>query len=215
MSYYQASKAFNHAVDLDALDQLALNNFQAKEKQLSMMKNLLDELSGLIGGYNSSKIDFIATKLQEQGFGCKQLKKACEIIPERLDKFPSFKDLKSVLKESSQRKEEYKRDAQIDKDQKRCEMIKKLFLSKASQEKLTRYVEWWLKEVYNLTKEKIPLDSVYDLYEMPALFDWYDCFGEWNLEKIKSLANKKNEYLIDRNENNLSREAMWLNKNEV
>lgn len=213
MSYYRASHSLNHVEDLDALDQLAKTNYNAKEKQLSMMKNLLDEVSGVIGGYNSSKIDAICNRLQEQGYGCSQVKHACRIIPERCDKFPSFKDLKSIIKEFGEKKKEYERDTQVDKDRNRYNKIKKLFLEKADQEKLTKYVEWWLKEVYGLTQDKIPLGSVLDLYEMPALFDWYDNYGQWNLDRIKLTAKKKDDYILKQKELNRPLEAIWLNKN--
>jgi hypothetical protein len=214
MSYYQATRNLNHVEDVNALDQLAKTNYSAKEKQLSMMKNLLDELSGLIGGYNSSKIDAIAIKLQEQGYGCVQLQKACKIIPERLDRFPSFKDIKSVLKEFNNKEKEYIRDPQNQLDQDRYTGIKNLFLSKANQEKLTYYVAWWLKEVYELTPEYLPDDISIISFEMPALFDWYDNFGAWDLERIKLTANKKNDYVIKQNKDEKPRKEMWINKSD-
>lgn len=215
MSYYRATQELNHVEDLGALDQLAKTNFSAKEKQLSMMKNLLEEVSGVIGGYNSSKIDAICNRLQEQGYGCDQLKKACRIIPERCEKFPSFKDLKSIIKEFTEKKKDYERDPQIDKDHERYNQIKKLFLKGSDQEKLTKYVEWWLKKIYGLTKDKIPLNSVLSLYEMPALFDWYDNRGGWNLDRIEQIAIKKNEYILKQWKERKPVEAMWLNKNKV
>jgi len=220
MSYYRAQKDFNHIQDLNALDQLASSNYNAKEKQLSMMKNLLDELSGLIGGYNSSKIDAIAIRLQEQGYGCKQLERACKIIPERLDRFPSFKDLKTILSEFKEKKEVELIDQQAIKDRERFNGIKNLFMSKCTKDQLDSYVKWWLINVYELTTDQVQAFVSPNLFEMPALFDWYDNYCEWNLDRIKNVGLKKLQYLLKEQEKNYMNneydkkiEPMWINKN--
>lgn len=214
MSYSRIQKELNEQIDVEALDSLAKTNLMAKERQLSEMKNLLQEASGIIGGYNSSKIDAVCFRLQEEGYTLSICKKGFRALVDRFDKFPSYKDLKILLNEFRPKTEKQLEDPQAQSDRTKYYCIKNMFLTKASQEKLTLYVKWWLKEIYGLTEENLLSGINLELFEMPALFDWYDSYFQWDLEKIKITANKKQEYITQQINNNDKIKPFVINKSE-
>ena len=91
MSYSRVQRELNEQIDVEALDSLAKTNLMARERQLSEMKNLLQEAAGIIGGYNSSKIDAICFRLQEEGYNLATCKKGFRALVDRFDKFPSHR----------------------------------------------------------------------------------------------------------------------------
>ena len=214
MNGYQLNNRLNQEIDIDQLDKLAKTNPMAKERQLSEMKNLLQNAAHLIGGYQSSKVDVICSQLQIDGFNLNQCKKAFDLLIDRFDKFPSYREIKQLIRQISEPRQasEY-RDLQSVKDENKYNCLKKLFLEKADQSKLDSFVLWWLKETYNLKKDEIlKMGFNTSMFEMPALFDWHDAYYQWDLEKIKFASHKKLTYIIEQNNNNRLKEPMEFNR---
>jgi len=214
MSFYRAQKELNDHIDVEALDALAKSNDMAKERQLSEMKNLLQEASGIIGGYNSSKIDAVCYRLQQEGFGLAQSKKAFRALVDRFDRFPSYRDIKALLNEFTVRVSTPITDPKTSEDYIKYICIKNMFLSKADEEKLTLYVKWWLKAIFGMTEEDLLRGISLNMFEMPALFDWYDTYFQWDLEKIKITAERKNDYIAKQKETGNKIEPYVINKSK-
>lgn len=184
----------NDAEDPFLLDKLASTNLQAKERQKAYMINLLNNVADLIGGYKSNNIQPVVTKLQEKGISSHSLKLACEKIIDRFDRFPSFREIKSMCHECEVKQlEDDGTCTQAAFDRRKQEGLRKMFLLRATEEQLENYVKWWLKENFNLHGKEAMIQADVKAFEMCALFDWHDSFYRFDLEAIKSICSKKNK----------------------
>lgn len=191
---FSIQSMMNEAEDADKLDELAITTLLGKEKQKIYMLNLLKEVSNLIGGYKNNNLEAIVSKLQEQRITSKSLKIACDKIIDRFDKFPSYREIKQLCYINNPSMNIDNIDEQVKYDREKLSGIRKMFLKHGTQEQLNNFVKWWLKENFSLygSESLCPLDQ--NAFEMPALFDWYDTYYQWDLDKIKNICQKKKNY---------------------
>jgi hypothetical protein len=195
MSYYRAHQSLNDKVDAKSLDDLAITNPAAKERQLLEIKNSLSVALKIIGNITGDKVDFIAGRLQDKGYGFETCHKAFNDLPDHFDKIPSYREIEQFTRRYKKQTELIENIYQENPDQEKYQKIKKLFLSKASEKQLEQYVKWWLKDCVGIESNTVKNFMPIAAFEMPALFDWWDNFCQWDLEKIKRVYAMKDLHL--------------------
>lgn len=214
MNGYQLNSRLNEQIDFKKIDEIASSNPMAKERQLSEMKNLLNNAASLIGGFNSSKTDAICSQLQIDGFGASDCKEVFKLMVDRFDKFPSYREIKALFRQvAAPIDAKPYSDPQSEKDYKKYKALKNMFLTKFTQEQLDKFVQWWLKETQGIDlKTVVNMGFRSELWEMPVLFDWHDTFYQFDLERIKLTTSKKTSYIEQQNKNNLLKMPTEFNK---
>lgn len=181
-----------HEFNYERLDSLAKDNPVIRDKQFNEMKNILRKAANLFDFVSETKIESIATRLIESGFGCYALDKAVNTIIDRCDKFPSYKGIKDIVSSYMPKEDAITSDSNSAEDNE-YKKLKDKFINAYGQEKIEPFVRWWFEVCYcNLNQDLIETFKLsIALFEKPALFDWRDSGFKLDKDIIKNTFNKK------------------------
>lgn len=193
-------KSFNEHleddIDLRRLDSMASSNLAIKDKQYSMMCNIIRKAANFYSFVNEAKIGSLASRLQEKNIGAYELDKAIDKVIDNYDRFPSYKVIyelcvsykkhgaidDAITPEAQYTREE---DAQIEK-------IEKNWNELMGADRLGTYVKWWLKVTYDLDPDMLnDMALSVELFKKPALYDWCDSGYSKDINKIAATAKNK------------------------
>jgi len=209
-NYTKVHNALNEKIDYEKLDEMAKNNSMANERQFSEMVNCLRVASKFFSFVNEDKISFICDRLQKSGYGVSECSKAFECLPDRFDKFPPYKDLISIVK--SFRSEPIKEDLSdsVAEDHRNKYLaLKEMFLTKYDQERLTKFTQYWLQSNYDIDSDLVSSFLSVSMFEMPALFDWHDCFYNISKDAMKKIAMKKEQFRLNNEKSYIRTNAQY------
>lgn len=210
--YNKSNEAFNQ-IDPVQLDKLALTNVVAKERQRSEMVNSLRKIAKLFSFVTDDKIEYICDRLQEQGFGFVECKDGFNSIPDKFDKFPAYKDIVSVISSYKKTKTISTSDDPIAKEHRdKRDALKKMWLTKYTQDQLDKYVEWYYGALVEIDKSQRGI-FVSDLWEMSPLFDWYDNFYRVDKEELAKVWRIKETQRIQNNRRKNNNQCDTINAN--
>jgi len=180
-------------VDLVKLDKLASTNRLIKEKQLSEMKNQARKAGNMFSFVNDAKTSLIAEMLQQKGYGAQATKTAMERIVDNCDKFPSFKDILTLVKASTPKRDLPTEDKEQRACDKRFEANKAEFVKLLGEDKLHDFCRWYVRNVYGkgCVFEEWGINP--KVFLKNALQDWKDAGSTNNFDRIIEVAHKKLE----------------------
>ena len=180
-------------VNLKDLDRLAKSNDQIKQRQLDEMKNQVRRAGNMFSFVNESKVNLIAEMLQQKGYGSIATKHAMERVVDNCDKFPSFKDILTLVKASTPKDELPIEDAELRACDARFEANKQEFISLLGEEHLDKFCKWYLKEVYGDNNIFFEWGIKPNVFLKNALQDWKEAGTTKNFTRIIEIAKEKLE----------------------
>lgn len=182
----------NQEIDLKKLDELAKTNANAKQRQKDEMINILRKTSLMFPFVNEQKIQFIAERLIELGYGCASLKPTVDKILNEYESFPSFKVILDLIRHYKPKPEPTIKKENSKAEMENLKAIRAKFVAMLGEEKLEAFTKWWISEVYgadfaNFFKEN------WKLYQRVALIDWKKANYSTNFNEVILISKKEIE----------------------
>lgn len=205
------NELMNEEIDLKRLDNLALTNYALKDKQYSMMCNIIRKAANFYSFVNEAKIASLASRLQERRIGAYELDKAIDRIIDHYEKFPPYKAIYelcvSYKKHGTPPEELTPEQAYLVEENEQLKKIEKNWNDLMGADRLPTYVKWWIKTNYNLDPDILESMALsVDMFKKPALFDWYDSGYSKDINKIREVFLKKKPKQLARMNNPFNNE---------
>ncbi len=210
-SYARTQRSLNEQIDVDQLDELISNgNSMARERKLSEITNALRYVAKFFSFVNEDKISFIADRLLSQNYSFRAIKTTFDSLPERFDKFPSYKDLTSLIRLNEPTKVQSQTVDEIsDMHHRKLIGLRNMWLSKYTTEQLNKYCAWYYESIIGVEVDQLKAMIKSNIWEMNPLFDWYDNFYRLDKKEIEKLYKLKDDYRIK----NKDKQYPLVNKN--
>ena len=198
-------------IDLKKLDRLAESNFTAKDRQYSVMCNVIRKAGNFYSFVTEPKIASLASRLQERNIGAYELDMAMDRVVDHYEKFPGYKAIYELCvtykKHGKSAYEETPEDRYNAQEAIEYEKIRATWCEHMGEDRLHTYVKWWLKQCYGLDSDNLETLSIaISAFERPALFDWYDAGTVTSPDKIEAVFRKKEQKQLRRKNNSINKE---------